>query len=435
MARAATPAEIERLLEAPPRTAGLVALVLSALLAAALAWLALAPLDVLVLAEGRIEPAGRARPVNHPEGGRVAALFVREGERVRAHQPLLLLDDADLVSALQQKRARRFMLAAELARLEAELAGGEPVFPPELAAARPDLVAAERGLLASRRKADEEARRGLQQEVAARRAELERLEAERAGLQTQRRLLARQEQAVRELADQGLYPRIEALARARELAALDGRLESLEQRIRRARSALAEAESRLRRQAADRRARLADRQNRLRAELAALEVALGDLERRRRERLVTAPVAGFVRALQVRAPGQAVAANAPLLEIVPSDEELVVRAAVANRDVGELAPGMPATLKVRAFDFTRYGTLKGRIRRIDADADPPAPGAEPVYRVEVALDPRTPDWPLWQRRLQPGMVVDVEFQTGRRTLLDYFLGRFERLAGRVLTER
>jgi len=431
----APPPDAARRLEAPPRTAGAVAVAIAALLVAVGAWLALAPLDVLVFAEGRIEPAGRARVVNHPEGGRVAAIYVREGARVRARQPLLLLEDGDLRSALAERRARRFVLLAEIARIEAERDGGVPAFPAELLAARPDLVAAQRELLASRRRADAESLRGLEQEVAARRAELRRLEAERAGLATQRELLAKQERAVRELADQGLYPRIEALARARELAALESRLQALGGRLARARAALAEAESRLAAFRADREARLGDRLGRLRAELATLETAIAELERRRRARLVTAPVAGFVRRLSVRAPGQAVAANAPLLEVVPSDEELVVRAVVANRDVGALAPGTPATLKVRAFDFTRYGTLRGRIRRIDADADPPAPGAEPVYRVEIVLDPATPDFATWRRRLQPGMVVDVEFHTGRRTLLDYFLAGVERVTGRALAER
>ena len=84
--------------------------------------------------------------------------------------------------------------------------------------------------------------------------------------------------------------------------------------------------------------------------------------------VVRAPVDGIVQELAVTAPGQSVGSNQPLMKLVPTGGGLVIEARVANQDIGYVRVGQPATVKVRAFDFLRYGTLEGRIERIAADA-------------------------------------------------------------------
>ncbi|GBD41156.1 Hemolysin secretion protein D, chromosomal [bacterium HR39] len=241
-------------------------------------------------------------------------------------------------------------------------------------------------------------------------------------------------EALRELAAGGLYPRVELLARERELAAAEGRLQQARSGLRALRAALAEAESRLHAFDADTRSRLRAELEGRRGELRAVEEELRALEARRDGLLVRAPVAGFVRDLRLRAPGQALPAHAPALEIVPEGEELVVRVAVANEDIGDLRPGSEAVLKVRAFEWTRFGTLRGRVRRIDADAETVRPDRPPVFVAVVEIDRADPAFARWEGRLQPGMVVDVEFRTGRRSLLDYLLARLRDSAGRAFSE-
>ena len=193
-----------------------------------------------------------------------------------------------------------------------------------------------------------------------------------------------------------------------------------------AEAAEAEAESRLQGLETERRSEiltaLADataERDRLAEQLRAQEAILAGLE-------VKAPAAGIVQEIVVTAPGQAVAAHETLMKLVPRSEGLVVQAKVANRDVGQLRPGMPAKVKVRAFDYLRYGSLDGVLQKVAADAAPDPRTGELAYAVTVLtlrghLGSRTGEF-----EVVPGMVVDVDLKIGERTILSYLTDRIFR---------
>jgi multidrug efflux pump subunit AcrA (membrane-fusion protein) len=138
-----------------------------------------------------------------------------------------------------------------------------------------------------------------------------------------------------------------------------------------------------------------------------------------------------VQELQVSAAGQSVAANQPIMKLIPSDEGLVVAARVRNADVGHLTEGMPARIKVHAFDFVRFGAINGRLQKIASDARRMDPDTEPVYAVTVVTDDEAGEA---GRRIQPGMLVDVEIQVGKRTVLDYLTDRLRRIGDEAFSE-
>ena len=115
------------------------------------------------------------------------------------------------------------------------------------------------------------------------------------------------------------------------------------------------------------------------------------------------------------------------MKLVPTDEGLVVEARVANDDIGRIRPGLPATIKVRTFDFLRHGVLEGHVTKIAADATPEPGRGAPSYIVVIAterdhLGPKPGDL-----EVAPGMVVDVEVKTGERTILSYLTERIWRV--------
>jgi membrane fusion protein, adhesin transport system len=233
-------------------------------------------------------------------------------------------------------------------------------------------------------------------------------------------------QAVRTLAEKGLYPRLRLVALERELSDVVGDAKKAEARLAAAQAALAEAESR-------RRSLEREQQSAVLTELAAAEAERDRLAEARnraqtqlRNRVVRAPVDGIVQELAA-APGQSVGSNQPLMKLVPTGGGLVIEARVDNQDVGYVRVGQLATVKVRAFDFLRYGTLEGRIERIAADATAdPESGTYP-YRIVVRTDRAELGTGENRLAVAPGMVVDVDLLVGERTILSYLTDRILRL--------
>ncbi len=406
--------------------AGALVVAIAALLGAALAWAAWAEVEEVVGASGRVEPAGKVKLVNHPRGGRVAELFVREGDRVAEGAPLLRLDSTVEEGTYAELLARWQLKAVEAARLRAEAEGGPIRVDPELARERPDLVEAQTRLKESRAAALAAADEAAERAVQARANEVASATAEQARIKNSLVLLRQQLEAVVELAERGLYPKLKQVEVERQVAEAEGALRKAEATLAGARAALAEARARaaaleqeLQSEVLAELQRVTAERDRLYEQVSAQVALLDSL-------LVTAPVAGIVQDLAITAPGQSIGANEPILRLVPQGEGLVIRARVANEDIGKVRPGMPAVVKVRTFDFLRYGTLEGRVVEVAADAAPAREGEQAGYLVTVVTTRHHLGERPEEAALTSGMLVDVELEVGRRTILSYLTDRLRR---------
>ena len=414
--------------------AGLLILLIAGVFGGLLGWAALTRIEQVVQANGEVEPAGRVKIVNHPDGGRIAEVHVVEGQRVVAGEPLVTFDPELVRTELAELTGRFEVKSAEAARLEAEAGGHDLRVDPELAAVRPGLVAEQQALLESRRQAYASRAEGLAHEIGRRRNELASIAADLVRLHDGQGLLSEQLEAVRGLADKGLYPRLRLVAIERELSDLVGDLHKTEAQQAAARAALAEATSQhdgLEREwrssvlgelsaAKAERDRLAEAQKRQAATL--------------RNLVVRAPVDGIVQDLGVTTPGQSVGSNQPLMKVIPTGGSLVIEARVANRDIGHLRLGQPAKIKVQAYDFLRYGTLSGTIERIAADATVDPKTGALTYGITV----RTAGAELGAGEdrfsVVPGMAVEVDLLAGERTVLSYLTDRIFRLKATAFRE-
>ncbi|MBS0564625.1 MAG: HlyD family type I secretion periplasmic adaptor subunit [Proteobacteria bacterium] len=414
----------------PIRT-GVVALVL--FMAGFLGWGVLVPIGGAVIAPGQIEVERNRQVVQHPEGGRIAAILVAEGDHVRAGQVLVRLDSADDRAALALAEDLLARHLAERGRLEAERDGDDaPRFPPglaALAAARPGLAALaaqERALLAARRsaRAAELAALDLQRRDA--RAEIGGIDAEAGAAGRQRRLL--QDELARQtgLLAQGLAQAGRVADIEREIARIDGQAGALQADRARARGRIAEADLQALRLA---RATRDEALARLR-DLGAAEAELAERCARLRARIAAAdlraPLDGTVLGLQFTSPAAVVRPAEPILSLLPDGRPLMVEARISPADIDQVAVGQPARLRVTAFDSRSTADLAGRVARLSADVmTDPARGTA-YYRAEIELAPTgTP-------RLIPGMPVEVFLATGRRTALRLVTEPLTRYFGRAL---
>jgi len=351
--------------------------------AATVAWSTYAELDRVVRAAGQVVPSARTQIVQNLEGGIIEDLFVAEGDLVTEGQELLHLDRTRFESSVGELEQEIEALMFRAHRLRAEIAQAEQLlFPDDLAARRPDLAQLELQLFDSRRAADDVQRNSLQRLIGLRRQEVE-----------------------------SLTPLVES-----------GAVSSLQ--LLNSEVALAELETELERYSSDRQRELSETLSETVAELDRLEQSVSARRDQLRRTVLRAPASGTVNQLFFSTVGAVIGPGEPILEIVPSDDGILVEVRVGPQDIGYVRSGMRATLKVTAYDYTIFGTLTGEVERVGADTvpDPIDPNAPPAFAVSVRLDEQSlQSWLDRDLELRTGMVVEAELQAGITRVLDYIL--------------
>lgn len=420
--------------EAAPLARAL-ALVMCAAFGGMLLWAGLSEVEQVASAPAVVRPAGKVKIVNHPEGGRVATIHVKDGERVREGQPLVTLDDESVREEVAKRTAEWQGMAAEAARLDGEANETTPTFPTDLMRDRPDLVLNQVTLYKSRIEALTVRRAAADQVIRQRESEVAALEARIKQLSEGLVILEEQEKAIASLAEKGYFPKLRHLTVRKQVSELAGQI--AETRKSAAASAAALGEARDRRRAIDEewRSQILDRLSTVTREAERLKSLMVQESTRLRNRIVRAPSDGVVQGVAIAAPGQSIAPNETLLQVVPDGERLVVEALVANDDIGQIRTGQRATIKVRAYDYVRYGTLDGVVERVGADAVEDRRTGALTFPVTVRTDRAWLGEGDDRRALTVGMQVDVDLRIGERTILSYLTDRLIRTKESAFRER
>lgn len=414
----------------PPATASRLIAALTILVAVGILWSALTPVEEVARSRGAIQPAGDVVAVQHLEGGQVAEILVEDGDLVAAGQPLIRMSPASVQARLEQLTAQRDTLTLSLAR-ERAIAGHTGF---SGAGADPALAEGQTALLAA-----EEVSAGAQRDVLdaqvaetiTRMAALERQIAEaRDAAQLATEELRAQEQYLQD----GMGTR-DRVVRARESAAdATQRLVGFEAELSIAREQLAVAT--LRRGEFDALAQT----DRLRsaadilADLTVVEAELRDARDRMERLVVLAPVAGVVTDLKIKAVNSVIGAGAPILQIVPVGDRMVVETQIDPRDIGRIETGQDVAVRVDAFDFATFGALAGKVERISPTTFLAEDGAA-FYRVRVGLYQSYFGRPEDGLAVTPGMTVEADIKAGDRSLLAYLMRPITRGWARSFNER
>ena len=229
-------------------------------------------------------------------------------------------------------------------------------------------------------------------------------------------------------------PKGDLLRLRRQVNDLQGELEQGRLAVPRAESALGEAGKRIEKAFSTFRAEAQRDLNAHEAEIAGLKEVVFAGEDRVRRTEVRSPVRGTIKTLKIGTIGGVVQPGADLVEIVPLEDTLLVEAQVRPADIAFLAPGLPAMVKITAYDFSIYGGLKGVVEDISADTIVNERD-ESFYRVRVRTDRNYLGAEGQPLRIIPGMTAQVDVLTGEKTVLDYLLKPILRARSRALTER
>jgi adhesin transport system membrane fusion protein len=398
-------------------------------------WMALSVVEQVASATAQVRPAGRVKLINHPEGGRVTALHVKEGDTVKAGQVLVELDPDVLredVARLQKDRAD---LLGQVARLEAEALEDEPLFPEDLHRDWPQVIEQQLRQLAARREAVEQRRIAAQNVVTQRETEAGALRKDIEGKTKSQGLLQQQEAAVGSLAGEGYFPKLQYLTIQRQLNDLVGQVTQAQERLRVATAALAEARARLTSVTSENLAQVLSELSEAKAKLNTTESGLAQQNSRRANLAMKSPDDGIIQNLAVFAVGQSIAPNEPMMRVVPTDERLILEARVSNNDIGYIHVGMPATVKIQTYDFAKFGSMTGTVQQIAADASVEKQGDPPTFVVQVVTEKNYLGDKPGQHVVYPGMLGQVDMLIDKRSILAYLTDRVRRTTESSFRER
>lgn len=415
------------------RTLTLLLALALALAVAAIVWAANATIEEVARAEGRVIPSGRAQIVQSLEGGIVEAIKVAVGDTVAAGDVLLRIDDTRAAAERGELLARRRVLSLRAARLTAEAEGAETLrFPEGLETDMPEAAARERVLFRGRREAFVRQTEILREQKLQNEQEVAELLAGAAKVERSIELLSEE---IRLQIDSGVVPRARIIPLERERNEREReRADAISQAVQ-ARGKEREARARIEEARLTFEADAREALTETLGELSVLDETLRSAQDVVTRSALRAPVDGIVTSLAVNTIGGVVQPGAEILRIVPLDEALQVEARARPEDIAFLAPGLKATVKLTAFDFTIYGALDGEVVQVGADAEVDERTGETYFPVIVETFENALTRDGETLSVRPGMVAQVDVLTGERTVLDYLLKPFRKARFEALRER
>jgi adhesin transport system membrane fusion protein len=347
-----------------------------------LLWAAFAWVDEIVRAQGTVVSSSRPQIIQNLEGGILAELLVSEGDTVEPGQVLGRLQSTQYQSAVDDFRDQIAALEIRKLRIEAEMRGEVRFFVPEDLAARvPDIVASEATLLKAR---------------------AEDFAARKAGAQAVLDQAAKELDIMERMYDQEVAPLID---------------------VTRARKAHRDAENKLSDTITQTELDRAQEYAETLKELTSLRQNLKISEDQLKRTVMEAPMRGVVNKIAISTIGGVVRPGEEILQIIPLDEELFVDAKVAPRDIAAVRQGQTAVVKLSAYDYTIWGSLKGEVTFVSADTfideRSRAADGDPHYIVTLKVDLEQLSERQKSIEIRPGMQAEVELETGGKTILTY----------------
>lgn len=364
------------------RTGRRIIWLVAVIVASFLVWAAYAPLDEVVRGSGKVVPAMKNQVLQNLEGGIVNEIYVTEGDTVEAAQLLVKLDETRFQSAFQELQDQKWALSIRLARLEAEKDRSSDFVPdPELLRLARDHAASEIQLFRARRD-------GLLSNVA--------------NLEEAMALNVREVETLRAMAERSAVPKIDLIRAEQATVDIQSRLAAIMTEFETSRT---------------------QEYSEVLTNLRQVEEQLRGKEDQLVRTNVISPIHGIVNKVSATTIGGVVQPGEPLLEIISLEEQLRVEGRIDPRDIGFVYVGMPAAIKLTAFDFSIYGTLRGEVVHVGADTvvDENDREQRPYYEVFIELESTELEGPTNIVEIRPGMQAEIELQSGQKTVLQYLL--------------
>lgn len=425
---------------------------MAGLLCSFLVWSYFSALQQVTSGMGKVIPSTQVQIIQSLDGGILQKLFVQEGMQVTKGQPIARIDDTRFRSDFAEQKQEVSSLRANVIRLRAELSsvliGNNEQWQREVEINKklpiyPDDLKENAQLMVERQQEEYTGRLdNLINQVAIQGQQIQQREQEVAELNSKintlkisYRIATKELDLTRPLAEKNIVSKIELYKLERSVNELKGELGAVRLLLPKLKSALQESILNRRETVLAYRTEARAELNELQNTLSRINEAQVGAQDKVNKAQILSPVVGTIKTIHINTLGGVVKPGETIVEIVPTEDKLMVEAKIKPRDIGFIYPGLPAVVKITAYDFARYGGLSGKVEHISADTTQDDEGNS-FYLIRVRTDASSiKNKNNEEMAIIPGMLTQVDVITGERTILEYILNPILRANEAALRER
>jgi adhesin transport system membrane fusion protein len=401
------------------------------ILAALIVWAAFSEVDEVVRGEGRVTPSRQVQVIQSLDGGIVTEILVHEGQTVAVGDPLIRIDETRAVSSFRENRSQYVALLARQARLRALASDTEFNPPPEVLEEYPVVYEQEKALYNASKDALASQLSIAREQVTQREKELIETRAKLEQAERGYELASRELAVTRPLEASGAVSEVDLLRLERESARLRGERDQAKAQIERIKAAITEAERKIIELEQNFKSETRKELSETTAEINSLMATSVALQDRVQQATLKSPVNGKVNRIFYNTVGGVIPPSKEVMEVVPTDDALVLETKIQPKDIAFIRLLQPATVKLTAYDYTIYGTLDAIVENISPDSVVDEDGnAHYLVRVRTLRSNFGKELPII-----PGMMAQVDIMTGKKTVLSYLLKPVLKARSYAFTER
>ena len=426
--------------------------VMAGLFSSFIIWSYFSSLQQVTSGMGKVIPSTQIQIIQSLDGGVLQELFVQEGMQVTKNQPIARIDDTRFRSDFAEQKQEVDSLRANVIRLRAELSSilignnqqwqrqieinkNVPVYPEDLKKNAPLMVERQQEEYSERLDSLMNQLAIQEQQIQQREQEVAELESKINTLIISYKLATKELDLTRPLAAKNIVSKIELYKLERSVNELKGEANAVQLLAPKLKSALQESILNRRETVLVYRKEARSELNELQNKLSRINESQVGAQDRVSKALISSPVIGTIKTIKINTLGGVVKPGETIAEIVPTEDKLMIEAKIKPRDIGFIYPGLPAVVKITAYDFARYGGLTGKVEHISADTTLDEEGNS-FYLIRVRTEASSIKNKKGEEMpIIPGMLTQVDVITGKRTILEYILNPILRANEAALRER
>lgn len=397
-------------------------------------WANFAMIDEIVRGDGEIIPSGQNQMVQNLEGGIVKQILIAEGQEVKKGQVLIRIDNQKSQSNFSSNELQAKALTAKVIRLQAESSGQEFKVDLKKEIELGSLIDNERSLYISHKQQRDAKLSTEKEKLTQRQQELSEAKSHLRNVKYSYDIIQEEIKITEPMVLRGIKSKVEFLKLKREANDIEDKFNTVTKSIPRLESQVKEAQKNLEEQELQFRNKAKIELNETLIELQSLQADSTALKDQVDRTIVKSPMDGYVQRLYVHTLGGVIRPGADIVEIVPSGQALLVEVKVKPADIAFIHYDQKAKVKFSAYDFSIYGGLEGKVKYISADTIKDEKD-NVFYTVRIKTDKNflgSKNNPL---KIIPGMTVNVDIITGKKSVLDYILKPIIKTKQYTFTER